>query len=100
MLTLYSVDIKADKICQIKKKKDMLDLENEKQSFANAFECRCFRKLRKFHRSVRVSFLIKLLALNFIERDSNISYLYKGDQTETTYITKSTSLRYFAIICY
>ena len=31
--TLYSVDIEADKICQTKKKKDMLDSENQKQSF-------------------------------------------------------------------
>ena len=29
-----------------------------------------------------------------------LSYFYKGDQTETAYITKSTSLRYFAITCY
>ena len=29
-----------------------------------------------------------------------LSYFYKGDKTETAYITKSTSLRYFAITCY
>ena len=43
--TLYSVDIEADKICQTKKKKDMLDSENQKQSF---------RKFRKFHRKISV----------------------------------------------
>ena len=36
--TFYSVDIEADKICQIKKKKDMLDSENQKQSLTDAFE--------------------------------------------------------------
>ena len=62
--TLYSVDIETDKICQTKKKKDMLDSENQKQSF---------RKFCKFHRNVcdGVSFLVKLLAFNFIKRDSN-----------------------------
>ena len=40
--TLYSVDIEADKIFQTKKKKDMLDSENQKQSF------------RKFHREISV----------------------------------------------
>ena len=40
--TLYSVDIEADKICQTKKKKDMQDLENQKQSFC------------KFHRTISV----------------------------------------------
>ena len=40
--TLYSVDIETDKICQTKKKKDMLDSENQKQSF------------RKFHRKISV----------------------------------------------
>ena len=29
-----------------------------------------------------------------------LSYFSKGDQTETVYITKSTSLHYFAITCY
>ena len=29
-----------------------------------------------------------------------LSYFYKGDQTETAYITKSTSLRCLAITCY
>ena len=38
--TFYSVDIEADKICQIKKKKDMLDFENQKQSLTDAFEYR------------------------------------------------------------
>ena len=38
--TFYSVDIEADKICQIKKKKDMLDSENQKQSLTDAFEYR------------------------------------------------------------
>ena len=38
--TLYSVDVEADKICQTKKKKDMLDSENQKQPF------------RKFHRKI------------------------------------------------
>ena len=28
--TLYSIDIEADKICQTKKKKDILDSENQK----------------------------------------------------------------------
>ena len=40
--TLYSVDIEADKICQTKKKKDMLDSEKQKQPF------------RKFHRKISV----------------------------------------------
>ena len=31
--TLYSADIEADKICQTKKEKDMLDSEDQKQSF-------------------------------------------------------------------
>ena len=29
-----------------------------------------------------------------------LSYLYEGDQTETAYMTKSTSLCYLAITCY
>ena len=33
-----SVDIEADKICQIKKKKDMPDSANQKQSLTDAFE--------------------------------------------------------------
>ena len=39
--TFYSVDIEADKIYQTKKKKDMLCLENQEQSFTDAFEYRC-----------------------------------------------------------
>ena len=39
--TLHSVDIEADKICQTKKKKDMLDSENQKQSLTDAFGHRC-----------------------------------------------------------
>ena len=39
--TLHSVDIEADKICQKKKEKDMLDSENQKQSFTDVFEYRC-----------------------------------------------------------
>ena len=42
----HSVDIEADKICQTKKKKDMLDSENQKQSFC---------KFCKFHRKKSVS---------------------------------------------
>ena len=38
--TLYSVDIEVEKICQTKKKKDMLYSENQKQSFTDAFEYR------------------------------------------------------------
>ena len=38
---LYSVDIETDKICQRKKKKDLLDLEHQKQSLADTFEYRC-----------------------------------------------------------
>ena len=39
---LYSVDIEAHKLCQTKKKKDMLGWENQKQS------------LGKFHRKISV----------------------------------------------
>ena len=39
--TLYSVDIEADKICQTKKEKDMLELKNQKQSLTDAFEYSC-----------------------------------------------------------
>ena len=35
------VDIEANKIRQIKKKKYMLDSENQKQSLTDAFEYRC-----------------------------------------------------------
>ena len=43
--TLYSVDIEADKICRTKKEKDMLDSEDQKQSFC---------KFRKIHRKISV----------------------------------------------
>ena len=65
MPTLYSVDIEADEICQIKKAVDILVSENKKQSLTD---------FRKFHRKISVLeslFLVKLLALNFITRDSN-----------------------------
>ena len=65
MPTLYSVDIEADEICQIKKEEDILDSEYKKQSLTD---------FRKFHRKISVLeslFLVKLLALNFITRDSN-----------------------------
>ena len=45
MPTLYSVDIEADEICQIKKKKDIPDSENKKQSLTD---------FRKFHRKISV----------------------------------------------
>ena len=38
--TLYCV-VEADQICQTKKNKDILDSENQKQSFTDAFEYRC-----------------------------------------------------------
>ena len=37
-----------DKICQIKKKKDMLDSENQKQPLTDAFEYRCSRNFADF----------------------------------------------------
>ena len=40
-LLLYPVDIEADKICQTKKKKDMLASENRKQLLTDAFEHWC-----------------------------------------------------------
>ena len=45
MPTLYSVDIEADEICQIKKKKDIPDSENKKQSLTD---------FRKFHMKISV----------------------------------------------
>ena len=65
MPTLYSVDIEADEICQIKKEEDILVSENKKQSLTD---------FRKFHRKISVLeslFVVKLLALNFFTRDSN-----------------------------
>ena len=38
LILCCSVDIEADKICQIKKKNEMLDSENQKQSLTDAFE--------------------------------------------------------------
>ena len=46
--------LKRIKFCQTKKKKDMLDLENRKQSFTDAFEYRCSWKFRKFLRKKSV----------------------------------------------
>ena len=62
---LYSVNTETDKICQTKKKKDMLDLENQKQSLADIFEYKCSWKFRKFHRKISVleSFLSKVVGL-------------------------------------
>ena len=37
LILCCSVDIEADKICQIKKKKEILDSENQKQSLTDAF---------------------------------------------------------------
>ena len=37
----YSVNIETDKICQTKKKKDMLDSENQKQLLVDIFEYKC-----------------------------------------------------------
>ena len=65
MPTLYSVDMEADEICQVKKKEDILGSENQKQSLTD---------FRKFQRKISVLeslFLVKLLAFNFITRDSN-----------------------------
>ena len=45
MPTLYSVDIEADEICQIKKEEDILVSENKKQSLTD---------FRKFHRKISV----------------------------------------------
>ena len=45
MPTLYSIEIEADKICQTNKEKDMLDSEDQKQSF---------RKFCKFHWKISV----------------------------------------------
>ena len=45
MPALYSVDIEADEICQIKKEEDILDSENKKQSLTD---------FRKFHRKISV----------------------------------------------
>ena len=52
--TLYPVDIEADKICQTKKKKDMLASENRKQLLTDAFEHWCSWKFRKFDREISV----------------------------------------------
>ena len=38
---LYSIDIETDEICQTKKKKDMVDSENQKQSLTHTFEQTC-----------------------------------------------------------
>ena len=38
LILCFSVDIEADKICQIKKKKEILDSENQKQSLTDAFK--------------------------------------------------------------
>ena len=61
MPALYSVDIEADEICQIKKEEDILHSENKKQSLTD---------FRKFHRKTSVLeslFLVKLLALNLLQ---------------------------------
>ena len=68
--TFYSVNIEAVKICQTKKKKDMLGSENQKQSFTDAFEYRCSWKFCKFHGKISVleSLLNKIAGLHINQK--------------------------------